>query len=372
MQDELRIGASLGPYRIESEVGRGGMGVVYRARQETALIQRTVALKVLSPVLSTDDNFRRRFANEALHAASIDHEHIVPIYDAGEINGHLFLAMRYVEGTDLATLLRRVQRLEPRRALGIVRQAGRALDAAHRSGLIHRDVKPANMLIASGAGRDATDHVYLGDFGLTKAASSRTELTKPGHFLGTLDYIAPEHIAGERLSPAVDIYALGCVLYQCLVGLPPFVKESEVALIHAHLNAPPPRITSVRPDLPPALDGIIGRALSKDPDRRYASCAELVAAAEAALREPSRPRGQWTPSPPRTPTDPHRRGAGTVVPGRRTGGATGSRQASARRRHPSAGYGSDGFGWWQANPWLVVLGVGAVVVGLVIGAIVFR
>lgn len=274
-----RIGTELAGFRIEALIGRGGMGVVYRAEQMR--YGRKVALKVLAPELAADLSFRERFEQEWRTAARLEHPNIVPIYEAGEADGVLYIAMRYVEGIDLTALLGRHGRLDPRRALGIVGQVGVALDAAHAQGLVHRDVKPGNILLASGSGLEG-DHVYLTDFGVAKQTSTPSGLTKTGLFIGTIDYAAPEQIEGKPLDGRADVYALGCVLYQCLTGALPYEKESEVAMIYAHLMEPPPSLQAKRPDLPAELDRVIAKALAKSPDDRYPTCRALVEDARAA------------------------------------------------------------------------------------------
>jgi serine/threonine-protein kinase len=277
--DDPRIGTELAGFRIEALIGRGGMGVVYRAEQ--LRYGRKVALKVLAPELAADAGFRERFEQEWQTAARLEHPNIVPIYEAGEADGVLYIAMRYVEGIDLNTLLAREGRLEPGRALAIIAQVGLALDAAHAQGLVHRDVKPGNILIAGGSGEG--DHVYLTDFGVAKQTKTRSGLTKTGLFVGTIDYAAPEQIEGKPLDGRTDVYALGCVLYQCLTGALPYEKDSEVAMLYAHLMEPPPSLAAKRPDLPAELDSVSATALAKAPDQRYSSCRELVAAARAAV-----------------------------------------------------------------------------------------
>jgi YVTN family beta-propeller protein len=268
----------LGSYRIEALLGRGGMGVVYRA--EDLRLGRKVALKLLAGHLTEDPRFRSRFLAESRLAASIDHAGIVPIYEAGESDGHLYIAMRYVEGTDLGSVLQREGPMEPRRAIELVAQLGSALDAAHARGLVHRDVKPSNALLAV---EGADEHVYLADFGLTQHLATAGGVTASDQLVGTVDYLAPERIAGAPADGRADLYSLGCVLFEALVGEVPFPRASDVATIYAHLEDEPPRPSERRPGLPVALDAVVARALAKDPERRWPSGAALAAAARAAL-----------------------------------------------------------------------------------------
>ena len=262
MAADPRIGTELAGYRIEALLGRGGMSVVYRAKD--LALERPVALKVLAPELAEDERFRERFLRESKLAASIDHTNVIPIYEAGETDGLLYIAMRYVEGTDLSRLLEWEGPLEPARAIAILGQAASALDAARFAhGLVHRDVKPGNILIASEQGADSPDHVYLSDFGLSKRAADERSLTEGGQFFGTLDYVAPEQIEGEPVDGRTDVYSLGCVLYECLTGHVPFAKDTKTALLWAHLQEPPPTVTGLRGDLPAGIDTVVARALAK-------------------------------------------------------------------------------------------------------------
>jgi len=254
-------------------IGRGGMAGVYRA--EDTRLGRKVALKLLTPALSDQEQFKQRFVQESRLAASLDHPNIIPIYEAGNADGLLFIVMRYVVGSDLKVALGGDTPLTPARTLRLFEQIGDALDAAHASGLVHRDVKPGNVLLTSL--HEQSDHVYLTDFGLTKRASSLTGgLTGTGHFLGTIDYVAPEQIAGKAVEARTDIYALGCVLYECFTGQVPFHRDDDAATLWAHLTEPVPPVTAVRPDLPQAVDAVIARATAKTPEERYDSCHELV------------------------------------------------------------------------------------------------
>jgi tRNA A-37 threonylcarbamoyl transferase component Bud32 len=272
---DTRIGTVLAGYRIEERIGRGGMSVVYRA--DHIRLKRKVALKLLAPELAEDSAFRERFLRESELAASLDHPNVVPIYDAGEVEGLLYIAMRYVEGYDLKALLRRDGALGPERAFDVAGQIASALDAAHERGLVHRDVKPSNVLLASRAGRE---HCYLSDFGLSTSASDRSALADPRQVVGTIDYVAPEQIRGDVVGSSADVYSLTCLLYECLTGRVPFRHASDVAVVFAHLEEPPPRA-----GLTDELDTVLDRGLAKDPEERWATAGALVAAARAALRE---------------------------------------------------------------------------------------
>jgi serine/threonine protein kinase len=274
------LGTDLGPYHIESVIGRGGMGVVYLAEQ--ARLGRKVALKIVSPEFSDDPKARARFLRESQMAAAIDHPNILPIYEADEADGVLFIAMRLVEGTDLATRLR-AGRLEPRAAAGILGQVANALDAAHARGLVHRDVKPANILLAPGAGADQGDHAYLTDFGLTKRGGTDSSLTAAGGFAGTLAYIAPEQVDGREVDGRADQYSLACMTFECLTGRVPFDRETDIATAMAHIKDPPPSAVALRPDLPPGLDAVLARGMAKSPDDRYQSCSAFMADLRDAL-----------------------------------------------------------------------------------------
>ena len=271
----LAAGTELAGYRIESLLGRGGMGVVYRARD--LALDRNVALKLLAPELADDVGFRERFLRESRLAASLDHPAIVPIYDAGEVAGRLYIAMRLVEGTDLKRLVADEGVLKPERALGLLEQVADALDAAHERGLVHRDVKPSNVLV------DERGHCYLADFGLSRRLVDETARSGDARSLGTADYVAPEQIRGETVDGRADLYSLGCLLYECLAGRPPFARASETAVVFAHLEEEPPTL--------PGFASVIGKALAKDPAGRYQSGRELIAAAREALApSPSRRR----------------------------------------------------------------------------------
>jgi YVTN family beta-propeller protein len=285
MSTDPRIGTELAGYRIESVIGRGGMSVVYLAEQEFP--KRKVALKVLSTDLAQDAKFRERFVRESNIAASIEHPNIVPIYGAGQSHGLLYIAMRYIGGGDLKTLIHSEGHLPPERAMSIISQVAGALDAAHAAGLVHRDVKPSNILLGPKPGPASPDHAYLSDFGLTKRVLSDSGITGTGVFVGTLDYAAPEQFEGKPLDGRTDVYSLGCVLYECLTGELPYPRDQDAALMYAHLLSAPPKVTDKRPDLPQGIDGVIAKALAKSPGDRYGSAGELVAAARAELGVPS-------------------------------------------------------------------------------------
>ena len=266
-------------YRLEAQLGAGGMAVVFRARDER--LGRLVALKMLAPALAADPAFRRRFIAESRAAAVVDNPHIIPVFEAGESGGVLFIAMRFVAGGDLREVLDREGPLPPGRAAGFISPVASALDAAHRAGLVHRDVKPANILVDADA--DRPDHVYLSDFGVSKGAVSSVSLTGAGHFLGTPDYSAPEQIQGWAVDGRVDQYALACVAFQLLTGTAPFERDQGMAVLLAHLSEPPPPLSSRRPGLPAAADQVLARAMAKVPEKRYGSCREFADALRDAL-----------------------------------------------------------------------------------------
>src|SRR4051794_6175127 len=271
---DLGVGTVVAGYRITGLVGRGGMGVVYRA--EHLHLGRAVAFKLLAR--GHPERFRQRFMRESRVAASLSHPNIVTVFDAGESDGALWIAMQLVEGTDLRKLLREGARRDVEEVANVSVQIASALDIAHAAGLIHRDVKPANILL-DGA------HAWLTDFGLTKRLISSADITAATDIIGTPDYLAPEQIDGRKIDGRVDQYALACVVHHCLAGAPPFERDSDLAILQAHLNAAPPRITQLRPDLPPALDDVLGRALSKDASDRFPAASNFAAALAMALGE---------------------------------------------------------------------------------------
>jgi serine/threonine-protein kinase len=279
---DLAPDTQIAGYRIEDLLGRGGMSTVYLA--EDLRLHRRVALKILSPELSRHPGFRERFVRESQIAAGIEHPGIVPIYEAGEAEGVLYIAMRYVRGTDLRRLIAERGPLEPERAVQIAGSVAEALDAAHEEGLVHRDVKPGNILIVEGAGSRGRDLVYLSDFGLTKRLEGESgALTKTGQFVGTVDYVAPEQIEDRPLDGRADLYSLGCVLFESLTGTSPFHRETEVATLFAHLSGDVPSLPEHRPGLPDGLGAAIATAVSRDPARRQATCGAFAAAATEGL-----------------------------------------------------------------------------------------
>src|SRR5881392_1539714 len=263
------IGEELAGYKIEAIAGRGGMGVVFRA--EHMHLGRVVALKVLTADLAGNRSFRQRFIREAQTAARLDHPNIVPVFDAGEAEGLLYIAMKYIDGVDLGHVLDAEDRLSPQRTVDLLTDIADALDIAHGAGLVHRDVKPGNVLV---------DNVrsWLTDFGLTKRIASRTALTAAGRTVGTAAYLAPEQIRGQDVDARTDAYAFGCVLYECLTGTVPFERDTDMAVLWAHLEAEPEPVSKHQPHLPSALDGVFATALAKKKDDRFTSCGEMIAA----------------------------------------------------------------------------------------------
>ena len=300
MPTRLGPGNRIADYVIEEQIGAGGMAMVFRARDK--VLGRLAAVKVLSPPLAADTDFRVRFLRESRSIAAVDESHILPVYAAGESDGVLYIATRFVAGGDLAHLLRRSGgTLSSERVAALIAQVAAALDAAHAIGLVHRDVKPANVLIDTVPGRP--EHAYLSDFGLTKADSSMTDLTAAGSFFGTPDYCAPEQISGQRVNGRGDQYALGCVAFHLLTGTVPFPRANTLATLYAHVNEPSPAASAILAGLPPAVDAVLARALAKRPEARYASCGEFAAALDEAVRPPW-PWGAPPAAPRRGGTDP--------------------------------------------------------------------
>jgi serine/threonine protein kinase len=277
---ELRVGSTFAGHRIDAIAGRGGMGVVYRATDMT--LDRGVALKLLAPDLARDRVFRARFERECRLAAALDHPNVVQIFHAGEEQGALYLTMRYIDGTDLRSVLAEEERLEPARAAAITAQVAAALGEAHRRGLVHRDVKPANVLLAT---RDNTEQAFLTDFGITTDRAATTSLTRTGFAVGTADYMSPEQARGVGVDARADIYALGCVLYRALTGAVVYDKDSDVEKMWAHIHEPPPALLDLRPELPPSLGDAVERALAKIPADRQHTVDELAHEVLAAVAE---------------------------------------------------------------------------------------
>ena len=275
---KLEIGSTFAGHRVDGIAGRGGMGIVYRATD--LALGRPVALKLMAPALASDPVFRARFELECRLAAAIDHPHAVEVFHAGEEDGLQYVTMRYVDGTDLRAILRAERRLEPERAVRVVDHVAGALDEAHRRGLVHRDVKPGNVLVAA---RDDGERAFLSDFGLTKERAVPSELTGTGLAIGTADYIAPEQAQGRELDGRADVYALACVLYQSLAGSVPYERDSDLEKLWAHIHQPPPALVDVRPELPPALSEVLTRAMAKDPAERPPTAGRFAREALTAL-----------------------------------------------------------------------------------------
>src|SRR5881275_3174204 len=274
---EISAGTEIGGYRIVNLLGQGGMGVVYLA--DNARTGQRVALKVLTPDLARSSGFRERFVREANYASSMRHPNVIEVY---------------IEGEDLKALLVREGRLDARRTVGILGQVASALDAAHSTGLMHLDIKPGNVMIAAGS----PEHCYLTDFGLSKNPSSDSiALTAQGEFVGTIDYTAPELVLGKDADSRLDVYSLGCLFYECLAGQPPFPKERDVEVLYAHIQDPPPRVSAARPDLPPALDDVVAKAMAKKPEDRFPTCSAFVDAARTIVGEPAQAPGPPPPPP---------------------------------------------------------------------------
>src|SRR4051794_17131134 len=339
---ELRIGEEFAGHRIEAVLGRGGVGVGYPGTDPR--LNRVAALKGITPALSSDEDFRRRFQRESQLAASVRQANVVTIFQAGEAEGLLFATMELVQGSDLRAYLTQHGRLDLATASAIVTQVASALDAAHASGLVHRDVKPANVLMAGDGG---TLHVYLTDFGLTKRTSSQSGITKTGLFVGTIDYAAPEQIKGWPVDARADVYALGCVLFEMIAGTPPFRRDNEYATMYAHTSEPAPPLSSLAAGVPPALDAAVARALAKEPDERYPSAGDFARAVSAAVAGAA-------------PSEPER----TVAVGR----AAPPAEQTIPQGHPVYGYGLEPSTAVlpeepprrDRGPWIAVLAVVAV------------
>jgi hypothetical protein len=311
---DLPTGSEIAGYRVDRVAGRGGMGVVYRATDLT--LERPVALKLISEELARDESFRARFKRESRLAASIQHPNVITVFRAGEEEGLLYITTEFIEGTDLKAMIAERGALEPRLAADITVQVASALDAAHAKGLVHRDVKPANVLIAA---ENGGWHAYLTDFGLTKSTASQSAMTETGLFVGTIAYAAPEQISGQPLDARTDVYSLGCVLFEGLTGRQPYPRESNVATMYAHAHEPPPSVRDVAPGLPPALDTVVKRAMAKAAGDRYPSAGDLARAAVAATE------GKAVAEPERTVA------AGQAAPGGATVLTAGAKTPARRR-----------------------------------------
>src|SRR5215831_3494327 len=331
----LAPGSQLAGYRCEEEIGRGGMAVVYRAYDDH--LDRRVALKVLAPDLARDEVFRARFIQESRIAAAAEHPNIIPVFSAGEADGVLYIAMRYVPDGDVRTLIDRVGPLPAARACALIAQAASALDAAHARGLVHRDVKPTNMLLEISPRTSRPDHLYLSDFGLAKPSAAATGLTATGQFFGTVDYVAPEQIQGEPLDGRTDQYALACTAFEMLSGSPPFQRENMMAVISAQLSDPPPSLSARVPGLPAAADQVIAKALAKSPAGRYDRCSDFAEALLAACLPGATGAGAGLSGIPYSPT----RAAMPMTPATvaDAGGAGPAQPPSATPGYPAAGAG---------------------------------
>jgi len=371
----IRPGSRLAGYRLEAQVGAGGFAVVFRARDER--LGRPVALKILAPGAAADEEFRRRFIAESRAAAAVDDPHIIPVYDAGEAGGVLFIAMRFVPGGDLRGVLAREGPLTPGRAAEFISPVASALDAAHRAGLVHRDVKPANILVD--ARDDQPDHVYLSDFGVSKGAMSTAGPTGTGHFLGTPDYSAPEQIQGRAVDGRTDQYALACLAYQLLTGAAPFQRDQGMAVLLAHLSEPPPSLASRVPGLPDAADHVLARGLAKAPEQRFGSCREFADALREALgvaayrasgtaSAPDRPRSGIAPS----PTEFSRSAWIAAAPGDQAAAVTMDTHRAQATLPPQRGAAGRGVkpSWIRRHRLAAVALVGAIVAAAVVVSLV--
>lgn len=324
---DFPAGTRIASYRIEELVGRGGMAAVYRASD--VRLGRQVALKVLASELARDDAFRQRFIRESRAGAAVDHPNVIPVFEAGEAAGVLFIAMRFVAGHDVRALIARAGRLPADRTVSIVSQIAGALDAAHAHGLVHRDVKPANMLLGTVSDGRRPDHVYLSDFGLSRQTVAASTLTRTGQFLGTVDYMSPEQIEGHPVDGRADLYSLACAAFEMLTGQPPFRRDRNLAVMWAQVSAAPPSVRSWRPDLSATVDEVLSRALAKSPADRPATCLEFAADLEAACAVASFPE---QPGDDRAISR-----SGYRVPGPRS---SGEGQAPPVRIGPETSYGS--------------------------------
>jgi serine/threonine protein kinase len=357
-------GRRMGHYRIDGVLGKGGMSVMYRATD--IRLGRKVALKVIAEHLTEDPEFRERFVDEARNTSAIDHANVVPLYDFGEVDGLLYIAMRLVDGSDMASLIKD-RPLEPERTLALLSQVAEALDNLHERGLVHLDVKPANVLVTS---RDSTaEHVYVADFGLTRRGATGHR-TRGGDFLGSPTYAAPEHLRGEPVDARTDAYSLACVLFACLSGRPPY-QGGVPEVIQGHLNRDVPSLTAQVPNLPAAIDDVIRRGMAKTPAQRYATCRELIAAARQALTQPVR-------RPPAVPVGPRAAGPQAPYPRQPSNPPSGyqrppvSTSDPVRLRPPAPAGSSTAFTSSDSSGgsrWIAPVLVGIVAIGLIVAAI---
>lgn len=364
MAEDL-TGRRLGHYRIDGVLGKGGMSVMYRATD--IRLGRKVALKIIAEHLTEDPEFRERFVDEARNTSAIDHANVVPLYDFGEVDGLLYIAMRLVDGSDLASLIKDGP-LTPERAVALLSQVAEALDNLHERGLVHLDVKPANVLVTS---RESTaEHVYVADFGLTRRGATGHR-TRGGDFLGSPTYAAPEHLRGEPVDARTDAYSLACVLFACLSGRPPF-QGAVPEVIQGHLNREVPSLTQHARALPPAIDDVIRRGMAKKPDQRYATCRELIAAAKQALSQPVR-RPPAVPVGPRPatpqPTAPYQRQPSTPPAGYQRPPVSTADPVRLRPPAPAASTAFRSSDSSSGHRWVAPLIVGIIAIGLIVAAI---
>ncbi len=372
MAEDL-TGRRLGHYRIDGVLGKGGMSVMYRATD--IRLGRKVALKVIAEHLTEDPEFRERFVDEARNTSAIDHANVVPLYDFGEVDGLLYIAMRLVDGSDLASLIKDGP-LKPERAVALLAQVAEALDNLHERGLVHLDVKPANVLVTS---RESDkEHIYVADFGLTRRGATGHR-TRGGDFLGSPTYAAPEHLRGEPVDARTDAYSLACVLFACLAGRPPF-QGPVPEVIQGHLNRDAPALTDYVQNLPPGIDDVIRRGMSKRPTERYATCRELLAAARQALSQPVRrppavPVGPRVGAPPPPPPQQQYRPPSTPPSGYTRPPVQSSSADPVRLRPPVPAGASTAFTSSAETSgrtrWIAPLLVGIVAIGLIVAAILF-
>ena len=328
---DSRVGSMFGPYHLKRLLGRGGMGEVYEA--EHTVKEWTVAVKLMNDQFSNDPVFRERMKREARIAGRLQEPHVVPIHDYGEIDGKMFMEMRLIEGIDLDSVLKRFGPLTPPRAVAIISQVASALDAAHAAGVMHRDVKPPNILVT----RD--DFAYLVDFGIASATTDE-KLTQLGTAVGTWKYMAPERFSNDEVTYRADIYALACVLYECLTGSPPYRADSASTLVTAHLMDPVPQASAARSGIPKALDAVIARGMAKKPEDRYASAGDFARAAHDALSDPDQDHAQHPAPQPGIRAARHRRPDPRAADSRRFHPATACPAAGSAVRRP-AQFGAD-------------------------------